>query len=276
MNVTWVMQNNMGQHSDIHEYIEGVKKSGATVIEVQYIPFSQELPKLDGLSGPIIFYGSVEFINQVQATGNFPMGVFASLETFTYENWAKHYGNLLLNSPDGVELTTIEKFALTQRPDDEDIFARPQHDTKSLVGKVYPVKEFKAWCQDVCKGGYAGVDGKTPIVIAKPYAIEAEWRIFVVDGKIAGASQYYKKGRLCKSEGAPEDVLQFAQKAIEKWNPAPAYVLDVCHSAGNCFIVEAQGFNSAGHYKADIEKVACAINEMMIELYSQKSKKLKF
>lgn len=43
MKTTWVMQTNMGNQSDIKNYVDIVKETGAFVIEVNHIPFSQEL-----------------------------------------------------------------------------------------------------------------------------------------------------------------------------------------------------------------------------------------
>jgi hypothetical protein len=268
MKPTWVIQSNMGSQSDIQDYVKGVKESGANVIEVDYIPFSQELPKID-VSGPVVFYGAVNFIKEVQNSGRWPLGVFGDSETFTYETWAENYGSMLLNSPDSTQLMTVGDFCSDKRDPEEDIFVRPQHDTKSLVGRVWTAGEFKKFCIDVTAGGYPDVNAETPIVVATPYGIEAEWRLFVVDNKVVGASQYHKKGKLHKAPGAPQDILDFAEKVIEKWSPAPAYTLDLCRSAGNCYIVEAQGFNSAGTYACDIKKVAEAVNEVAIKLWKK-------
>lgn len=274
MKPTWIIQTNMGSASDIQTYVQGVKDSGANVIEVEHIPFSEDLPDIH-VTGPVVIYGAVSFVRAMQRSGLYPLGVFGDEETFTYEAWAEHYGEMLLNSPDNIELMTIEDFCFDARDPQEDIFVRPQHDTKSLVGKVWSAGEFKAWCLEARKGDYAGVTKDTPIVIAKPYGIEAEWRLFVADNKVVGASQYHKHGRLFKSPGAPQDVLDFAQKCIDKWNPAPVYTLDLCRSAGNCYIVEAQGFNSAGHYSCDIKAVAEAVNKVAVQLWNKQGMKVK-
>jgi ATP-grasp domain, R2K clade family 3 len=268
MKTTWIMETNMGSGSDIAAYVQGVRDSGADVIEVEHIPFSPDLPEAH-VDGPVVVYGAVSFISAVQAAGAWSTGVFGTPETFTYEAWAKNYNEMLLNSPDGITLTTIGEFRNDTRDPEEDIFVRPQHDTKSLVGSVNKAGEFKTWCIDVSKGGYAGLDKDTPIIVAQPYGIEAEWRLFVVDNKVVGASQYHKRGRLFKSPGAPQDVLDFAEKVIARWSPVPAYTLDLCRSGGNCYIVEAQGFNSAGHYAADIKTVAEAVNKVAVRLWTE-------
>ena len=264
------MDTNMGESSDIQTYVKAVRESGANVIEIKYIPFSETVPEIN-VSGPIVLYGSVNFISQAQKSMDLVDGVFGDSETFTYESWASNYGEMLLNSPDGVELTTIGGFSLKDKNTEEFIFVRPQHDTKSLVGKVWVAKDFLNWTEEAKKGSYAGVDKDTPIVIAKPYGIDAEWRLFIVDNEIVGSSQYHKNGKLYKKEGIPNDVAIFAKKAIEKWSPVPAYVLDICHSAGNCYIVEAQGFNSAGHYAANLNEVVKAVNKVVTKLWLEKN-----
>lgn len=271
MKTTWIMETNMGSGSDIANYVQGVKDSGADVVEVVHIPFSPDLPQVD-VNGPVVVYGAVSFISAVQKAGAWPTGVFGTPETFTYEAWAKNYNEMLLNSPDGIELTTIGNFRNDTRDAQEYIFVRPQEDTKSLVGTVWTAGEFKKFCLEAAKGDFAGIDANTPIVVAKPYGIEAEWRLFVVDHQVVGASQYHKRGRLYKSPGAPQDVLDFAEKAIVRWSPVEAYTLDICRSAGNCYIVEAQGFNSAGHYAADINAVVKAVNEVAVRLWQKQAK----
>lgn len=273
MNVTWVIQTNMGSQSDIMKYVNGVKESGANVIEVEYIPFSGELPEIDA-TGPVVFYGAVDFIKTVKNSGMWPLGVFGDIETFTYENWAKNYNEMLLNSPDSTELMNVEDFSLDGRNRDDDIFVRPQHDTKSLVGHVTTVGEFYDWTLEARKGVFANVNADTPIVVARPYGIEAEWRLFVVDNEVVAASQYHKKRKLHKEEGAPEQVLSFAKQAIERWSPVRAYVLDIGMSAGNCYIIEAQGFNSAGTYASNIQDIANAVNRVALDMWNKNKPKI--
>lgn len=260
------MMTNMGSSSDIGDYVADVRASGADVAEVSVIPLSGQLPEIE-YDGPVVVYGAVSFVTAAEIDGRWCPGVFADPSVFTYENWAKHYNEMLLNSPDGTELTTIGAYGDRSGDKDTDVFVRPQHDTKSLVGSVMTTAELTTWCKKVREGGYADLEASTPIVVCKPYAIEAEYRLFDVDGEIVSATQYKDRYKLKKVRGAPDSVLEFGRKAIERWNPVDAYVLDVCISAGNPYIVEAQGFNSAGHYAADIAAVASAVNEVAVRAW---------
>jgi hypothetical protein len=228
----WIIQTNMGADSDIGDYVEAIRASGAEIIEVHVKPFSNELPDVQ-LDGPTVVYGAVGFVNDAQKSGRWSPGVFATPDVFTYDNWVRHYGDMLLNSSDSTERTTVGDFANSNRDGEDLVFVRPQHDTKSIVGEVLSVDSFRNWCQDACKGDYAGVDATTAIVVGQPHGIEAEWRLFMVDGEVVGASQYRKSGRLHRECGAPDLVLAFAKKAEARWSPASAYVLQfvwtLCH-----------------------------------------------
>lgn len=271
--VLWIIQTNMGSESDILSYVEAVSKSGAQVAQVEVIPFSGELPDISH-PGPVVVYGAVSFVTEAQASGRWSPGVFASPDVFTYENWTRHYKEMLLNDAGSTERTTIGRFALSERPEQEDIFVRPELDTKSFNGETTTAGRFKAWCEIAKSGDFAGVSADTAIIVGTPYGISAEWRLFICDGSVAGASQYRSKGRLSKVSGAPQIILDFARAAIERWDPAPAYVLDLCLSAGNPYIVEAQGFNSAGHYAADLVSVASSVNACARRLWLEASAKL--
>lgn len=241
-------------------------------MRLKYVPFSGELPEIN-VDGPVVFYGSVNFIKAVRDSGRWSLGVFGNMDTFTYENWAEHYNEMLLNSPDGVEKMKVGEFSMENRNPEDNIFVRPQHDTKSLVGSVMTVKEFYTWSLEARKGLFAEITYDTPIIIATPYGISAEWRLFVVNHEVVAASQYHKNRRLFKQAGAPENVMAFAKKAIERWSPVEAYVLDIGLSAGNCYIIEAQGFNSAGVYAASVFNIANAVNNVAINLWNENHKK---
>lgn len=259
--VLWLVQTNMGSSSDIQKYVSAIRESGALVQEVDCPPMSGELPEV-GHDGPVVVYGSVSFVAAASESGRWTPGVCASADVFTYENWTKNYGELLLNDAASTERTTVGLFAESSRPGDEDVFVRPEADSKAFAGGVSTAGAFKAWCRLVARAGdFFGVNADTPVIVGRPYGIEAEWRLFVCGGVVVGASLYKSRGRPRMSEGAPQVVLEFAKKAIKRWDPAPVYVLDVCLSGGNPYIVESQGFNSAGQYATDMVAVVVAINQ---------------
>ncbi len=265
MSVLWIMDTNMGEHSDVSTYVEMVRATGTRVVEVQPRPMSDDLPGPDH-AGPTVLYGSVSYVQRASASGRWKPGVFAEPDCFTYAQWAQHYDEMLLNDPSSVEITTPRAFLHTTRAPDEIIFARPTRDDKDFSGTVQTVAAFQTLCHLAVQGvgGTQSFSPDLPILIGTPYGIEGEWRLFVVDGSVRGASQYRKKGRLHLQQGAPDLILDFAQDVLRQWTPAPVYVLDLCLSNGRPYIMEAQSFNSAGHYHADMRPVVEAINRVAI------------
>ena len=269
-NVLWIMQTNLGQESDIQTYVSAVRRSGAKIAEVSVRPMSFDVPDIEH-DGPVILTGSVSFVTRSHETGRWSPGAFSTPDTFTYEGWVEHYGDLLLNSPDGTECTTVAGFLNDTRDPDEFIFVRPVRDAKELAGAVYQTGEFRAWCAEAVLGCFVDVGPETRILIGQPYGIEAEWRLFMAGGKVVGASQYRYQGRLSRVRGAPDQVIAFAESAATRWDPAPVYVMDICLSAGRPYIVEAQGFNSAGHYATDLGPVVEAANAAALACYATHS-----
>lgn len=267
--VLWAVQTNMGSQSDIGEWTRAVERSGASLARCEIIPFSGEIPDIRH-NGPVIAYGSVSFVRAALAkSGWFPCA-FAGEELFCYDNWAEHYGSMLLNDPASCRKTTVAAFPALGIDPCADIFARPQHDTKSFNGAVWNAAEFSNWCKGAAGGDYENIGPDTPILIGTPYGISAEYRLFVVDGRVASSSLYRKNGRLAKEPGCPAEVSEFAAAAIRKWDPAAAYVLDIGISAGNPYIIEAQGFNSAGHYACDLDAVVSAANALALRLWQER------
>ncbi len=268
-NLTWIIQTNMGRQSDILNYVNSVKKTGAQVIEINHIPFSEQLA-IEKVDTPFVVYGSTSLIHACLRDEYWKQGVFGDSHTLTYTNWIKHYGELLLNSPDKTWMTTVGDFNLKDgmklATEDGFIFVRPQHDNKSFSGHVTQIDDFLNWTLEAKQCIFAHIDAQTPIIVGQPYGISAEWRLFVVDGEIVTSSQYYQKGKLYKQRGAPREVIDFAYEVIERWNPLPAYVIDICKSADKYYIMEVQGFNCAGAYEADIEQVAIKLQEYFLRL----------
>ena len=58
------------------------------------------------------------------------------------------------------------------------------------------------------------------------------------------------------------EILDFTQKCINIWTPARAFCLDVFVGPNGPLIGEINNINAAGFYKADIQKLVLALNEM--------------
>lgn len=270
MKINWVIQINMGSMSDIKNYVESVKKTNSNVLELSHIPFSDEIQDLQ-LKGPVVVYGSTSFINTCRKNSVLKYGIFGTEKDFSYKNCVEKYGNLLFNSIESTILTTIgdfEKENLDFISDNNLIFTKPQEDTKSFNGSVCKIDDFKKWCSEAKKSLYANLSSDTKIIVSKPFNINAEWRLLIVNNQIITSSQYMKNKKFEIKSGAPIEVLNFAEKVIKTYSPAVAYVLDICLSGNNYYIMEVQNINSAGAYACDIEKYANSINNYLLSNFN--------
>lgn len=273
MRVLWIVQTNLGVSSDIQRFVSAIKRSDALVEEVAAIPFTGDLPEYlptVKYDGPVVLYGSVSFVTGAHESRKWLPGAFSDSDTFTYDKWVKYYGDLLLNSPDGTHITTIGDFVNSPMIDSDLIFVRPVRDAKEINGEVQTVGAFRKFCVDASSDILAGVSSKTVVVVGTPYGIDFEWRTFIRKGKVVTASQYRKYGQFKPDNNVPQRVIDFAEIAAQRWNPCPMYVIDVCESAGNLYLMEVQGFNCAGHYASDMDAIVQAANEATLEIFNQK------
>lgn len=254
----WVIATELGSDSTIGVFIDAVKRSGAEIIPVnmeEMLTPSYQPPIFD--SKPTIFYGPVNFISRMERLGFYP-GVFGTSETYSYGNMVDHIPHsMIFNNPSetftGTSESIIEKIAETE----EDYFFKPYLDNKSISGSVKSTADIKKFCELVMKGLIPDTAVDDKFVLAKPYGIESEYRLFVVDGEIITGSMYQPR----YSPNIPSKVISFGKEVIKLWNPQPIFVLDIAVSMDNCFVMEVQNFHSAGFYDSDIDKLVGVIND---------------
>lgn len=264
----WLVQTNLGAASDIGDAVRAIRATGQACRELSLPPMSDDLPDLRH-DGPVVCYGSTRFVTAAARSGQWRPGVWFDEEAFSYGVWAGAYGALLLNDPAECERTTIGAFAASVRPEGDLVFLRPERDLKEFSGHVLSCGEAKAWCETIARGLFPLIGPDTPIVIGPPHGIAAEWRLFMVEGRVAAASQYRLAGRPKAIAGAPDAVIAFAASAAARWSPAPVFTLDVCRSGEGLYVVEAQAFDSAGLYACDAERLFEAVGRFAAESYGR-------
>ena len=63
-------------------------------------------------------------------------------------------------------------------------------------------------------------------------------------------------------EGCPKHIDRFASKMINRWSPADAFVVDIADTAEGPKVIEINTINFAGFYKADVQKIIVAIEDL--------------
>lgn len=269
----WVVQNGFNNDPSVVALRENLDKLGVSWSGVDVIPFSEELhpplpPEVDEKN--IVVYGSIT-LSKIAKLKNWQPGSFTTAE-FNMKSVLEHWKHKCL-SYEGHRFGTIEGFNELNLPNE--FFIRPNEDNKAFSGQVMTIDEFLLWRSNVIQWMDANsqVNTKTAVMIAPVQQIQAEFRFFVVDGRIITGSMYNLCGDLVKKpyEEIDDFVKQYAMACVNLqcsadrivWNPSRAFALDIAINAdGEPKILEIGCLNSCGFYAADTQKLIMAIEDM--------------
>ena len=136
-----------------------------------------------------------------------------------------------------------------------------------MIPKPSTVESIDAVGLDAATEG-ARVNETTPVVVASPVKIEAEWRFFIVDREVVGCSEYRRgvvyrlKGRYLFSDG-------FAAESASMLGASRHLLPQISRATENRIgIVEANCFNASRFYAAVIDRVLQAVNTNYVWLGS--------
>ena len=273
----WLLQRNaLSRELDLFETITGtLDRGGVPWTAVRALSFTDKIVDADedvngkeledipeiaiDVQGPIVVYGSYT-LALIAATRGWTPGSFVN-DNFTHEAWVHGWGAERLLNGDAVvcRLDEIES-ALRGR---ENVFLRPLEDTKSFSGMVQGHDEALWWAESVIKAKSAQLHSATEIVVASTRSILAEYRLFVVDGRVVTSSLYKMGQRIISDPYTPQGVLDFAERCIELWVPDRAFVLDIAETPEGFCIIEVNNINSAGVYAANVSRLVQEIDQMV-------------
>lgn len=189
-------------------------------------------------------------------------GIYFNEDNFNYKSWAKHYGSNLFNDPKETYIVQVKNLDPSLLNDIEDYFLRPVKDLKSFSGTVVNKNELLHFCSEIKEGKYTYLDENVELVIAPAYKIEKEWRCFMVNDKVAAASQYKENGKLLISnKNLPKEMIIFAESMAKIWSPDKIFTLDIGMANQKYYIIEAQCSNSSGFYDCNMVELVKSISE---------------
>lgn len=249
----WIVQKNITNPKDIAAIQQACQSNGFEFSLYEFIPFSEDRPKFEGSN--YVFYGSTSMMEQLYPHP----GLFFDPNNFSMQNYIEQWGEKMLNAE--AKLTNFETLAQASYAKDQLLFIRPDADSKSFSGTVLSFGEIQDWWAKLQVSDSTQLNAKTPIIAGPAYRIQREWRLWIVDQEIVTASLYAEDHRLKKQRGAPQEVLDFAQKAIESYQPHRIFVMDIAETGGEYYIIECGCMNSAGFYAADIEQIITVIGK---------------
>lgn len=257
----WVLQNNLYSEDGWDALTSTLDRFGYSYSVHKCVPFVGTLePEASPPQGPVIVMGSYTMARHAKDRGWTPGAWLGNLD---YRIQQDHWGDFMLNAD--ATYATVKTLNVDFAVDP--FFVRPVHDTKSFTGRVFDRVEWQEFQDGILRveSESPTLTGKTEIMVCPKKEIWSETRTWVIDRKVVTASGY-KLGTL-KRYSPPEDVdpriTQFAQLLADVWSPNDAYVMDIADTPNGLRIVEVNNLNSAGFYKADMQKLVQALEELV-------------
>lgn len=252
----WVLQENIFDEKKFDTLVDYLGRVGISYSIHKVVPFVGELmpdPEFDHHN--VICIGSYSMRHVAKKKGWYP-GVFDLFDQ-NFNVQKEHWGELMLNYDS--EVMPFKDVHLTTAK-----FIRPIDDSKYFAGRVFDPEEFNEWHEKVCvlKEDYgSSLTADTLVQVMEPKEIYTEVRFWVARGEIITSSVYKIGDKVIYSSNVDPRFHEFVRTIIgsyydsSKWEPAEAYVIDVCDTPDGLKIVEINTLNSCGFYEGDVQKI---------------------
>jgi hypothetical protein len=252
----WLIQSNIFEEDGFYRLVEALERFGLPYSIHKVIPFVGALePDPNPETDQVIVMGSYAMARIARERGWSP-GSFDN-ENLDYERQLPAWGTRMLNSD-----AQVYRFDLVpEQP--VPFFLRPTLDSKSFTGKVTDWPSFLGWREQVSAGADNGgwLTAETLVMVCAVKPIYREYRLWMVDGRVATASLYKKAGRLHLDALVDEAVIQYGEETARVWSPARSFVLDIAETPDGLRVLEAGCLNAAGYYAADMQKLVMALED---------------
>lgn len=214
------------------------------------VSMTSDTPITIEIDEPVFVYGSTT-MELVAKNAGWAPGFFDAPEMLeAIDHWGAH----MLNH----DARVAEIGSMT--PPQGTFFIRPDSDGKAFAGTVMNDEDFTRWRDQLLNvKGWTSLPPKTRVLYAPVRRLHAEWRLAIVNGKVATGSQYCRNGKLDIAAGAPAEVIAFAEARANEWHPRQAFMMDVCQIDEGLRIVETNSISSAGFYAMDMQDYVTAI-----------------
>jgi hypothetical protein len=254
MRTTWVVQTNVEPESTSPAALRrACSVEQLPFHEVSVIPGSATLPEMPRVDGPVVFHGRTTLILRAFEDPKWRHGVFFDPARFQHRAYVAAYGDAMLNAD--ARVMSWEELLREPRAPGDLVFLKPNDDLKRFTGQILRFAECQDLYRTLCRAAQS-VEPTSEVVLGKPCEIDAEWRLFIVDGEVVTGSMYRPSGEPHLSR----ELIDFAENAASRWAPARVFVLDVARVEGSWKIVECNCFNGSRFYSADVERLVRAVS----------------
>jgi len=272
----WVVQNNLYNEEGYVNFLNALERLNVDHIVVKPIPFTNQfLPadfdsmtqEVDDVEEPfidtnqkVIVMGAIS-LSRIAKNRGWTPGSYVN-DNFDFETWRDGYGKENILNSESITARICDHINVIEMSDY--LFVRPVDDSKAFSGTVMSKEDFFNWIQSISiieEEEFQPLHKNTKIAIANYKKIKAEYRFFIVGGKLITGSLYKQGNMVRSSDIIDDDVKWFTERMIRSWEPAPAYVIDIADTEAGFKVIEINNINSAGFYDADCQKIVAALED---------------
>lgn len=248
------------EYEDVRNFPKIVEDLGYPCINTQYIPFSEDNDSFKDAptDRPVIVYGTHGFIKQSRKYGFYS---FCREENLKVSSWMPKFPNhMMLNNGCWYPWESIKEKMMASAFDS--IFIRPDAVTKTFTGQVVRPNDYKSFIEKT--DAMSGIGEGTWIFTSDPVSITAEYRYFIVGGKVVAGSQYRRDNKLDIRQDTSLTADQLAKIVAEwKWQPDDCYVVDIADTDFGPQIIEFNSMSCAGLYACDQKAIIESVSHFV-------------
>ena len=266
----YIVQENTFRESNYDNLILALERLGLPYTVVRCFPFTEKIVRMEDLpkdsydvvdlkefspsEGRNFVFGAVKLARICREKAIHPGSMLN--DNHDYRVYSQHWRENLLNFDSKVQ----EMCEPLNWREGEAKFLRPVHDTKAFTGSLFTQREWEEKVLNLLTTHRSDqIHEKMLIQVSTPKKIEKEMRWWVVGGKVVTGSIYKVGRRVFNDSIVDPQAQEFAQRMVDTFQLAEAFVIDTCLSEGEWKIVEAGCINSAGFYAADLQKLLIAL-----------------
>lgn len=250
----YIIQERLYKEENWENLVNSLDRLGLDYEVVKLLPFVDDIEFRTDRKD-VFPFGAVKMSRISRKYGWYPGSQLN--ENHDYLVYSKYYGENLLNYD-----SRIIKFGDESFFNKEVFFARPTEDTKVFTGRTFDMEQWEEMRNNLLTNGHSSVLTKdTLIQISSVKRIQKEIRFWIVKGKPVTASIYKLGGVYYTSNIVDDEAYEFVEKMVKLFELNEAFIMDICLTEDKYKIVECGCINSAGFYKADMNKLIISLEE---------------
>lgn len=245
MQPLFFVQNNHVQHLTIPVARFAHKHGICLEDRSSYVGFDPEDCGVDWAQfHPVLPYGSLQFLRKLKSAPSLARYVHHDEERFSARTWTEQLP-CMLNADGRVVLAKDVPAVLAEAP----AHVRPLQEDKAFTAGLFSTSQWQELT------ALRNLREDLPCWVSSAKDIFAEWRLWLVGGRIVGASRYREAGVLSLEKGAPADVQSLVKAVAATWTPAPCVGVDVARTPFGLKVVEFNPIHCCGWYAVDVDTV---------------------